>query len=1058
MNTGRTQPQAGWPPYWLETLLGLALLAVLAGGTWFYHIQSQAMRQEVEKNLTTIAQLKVEQIAAWRNDQVDDAALLVPIVNPSAARFMTEPGDSNEAELRHLVQSVAAQHDYDEVLLVDSNGEQRWSLTGNLEGYREYIPYLADALGTGEPVFIDLHQDTRHRSPHTSVVVPLWMGNQMSVDPPGALILINNASKFLYPLIQSWPVTSETAETLLVRREGDQVIFLNDLRHQAGAALTLRIPMSQTDVPAVMAVQGIQGFVMGEDYRGVPVAAVLLPVPGSPWFMVSKVDADEAFSEWHFRSVILLISILSFMVLAGAVGIALQQRGEKVHYRALYHSETALRLALERHGVTLRAIGDAVIATDAQGFVEMINPAAETLIGWKAEQVKGKPLGEVFRIVNALNGEPAPDPVQRVMETGKIVGLANHTLLITQDGRKIPIADSAAPIQDGSSITGVVLVFRDQSDAYLQQKIQDTRLRLFEYVPEHSLNEVLTQTLDEVEAITGSAIGFYHFLEPDQETLSLQAWSTRTKKEFCTASGEGLHYAVSQAGVWVDCIHARKGVTHNDYASLAHKKGLPEGHAEVIRELVVPVFRKGKIVAILGVGNKESNYTQTDVETVHYLADMGWEIAEKKRADEDRAQQQALLQAVFANAPLVMMVVDGERRVRQVNRFTTQFTSRSAQEMMGLRDGEALRCIHALDSLEGCGFGPHCQQCTVRNTILDTLENNVVHRQLETSLPLMVAGKEEQLVFLLSSNPLNLDGEHLALVTILDITERVRTQQELRHLKDELEDLIAERTNQLEEKVQRLAQSERAMLYMVEDLNQITADLKEERRRLELSNHELEAFAYSVSHDLRAPLRAINGYANFLTQDYAHQLDAEGKRFITIIQQSATKMDRLISDLLNLSRVSRVEMHRVVVNLGEVASSIYHEVASENEKADFEIDIQALPQVTCDLALIKQVWQNLLDNALKYSSESTTKKIEIGGQQAENEVILWIKDHGCGFDEQYKHKLFGVFQRLHKEKDYEGSGVGLAIVQRIIHRHGGRVWADGKIGEGAVFYFSLPRE
>ncbi len=271
----------------------------------------------------------------------------------------------------------------------------------------------------------------------------------------------------------------------------------------------------------------------------------------------------------------------------------------------------------------------------------------------------------------------------------------------------------------------------------------------------------------------------------------------------------------------------------------------------------------------------------------------------------------------------------------------------------------------------------------------------------------------------------------------------------------QLEETVAERTAALEEKVEKLTRSERAMLYMVEDLNQITADLKTERRKLEISNQELEAFAYSVSHDLRAPLRAIDGYAGFLAQDYAGELDAEGQRFIDVIQQSAAKMDRLISDLLNLSRVSRAEMSRVSVDMAQVARSIYHEVASETEQAAFEVEIQPLPPADCDPALIKQVWKNLIENALKYSANAALKQITIGAQQGDGETVYWIKDHGAGFDPQYKRKLFGVFQRLHSEEQYEGSGVGLAIVQRIIRRHGGRVWAEGQPGQGATFYFAL---
>ncbi|MGM0620619.1 MAG: transporter substrate-binding domain-containing protein, partial [Bacteroidota bacterium] len=290
-------------------------------------------------------------------------------------------------------------------------------------------------------------------------------------------------------------------------------------------------------------------------------------------------------------------------------------------------------------------------------------------------------------------------------------------------------------------------------------------------------------------------------------------------------------------------------------------------------------------------------------------------------------------------------------------------------------------------------------------------------------------------------------------VTFWDITERKKAESELLQLKNDLEIKVAERTAELEDKVQKLHKSQKAMLYMVEDLNNITTELKEQRRLLEYSNNELEAFTYSVSHDLRAPLRAINGFASFLAEDYADKLDDEGKRFLETIRANADKMDLLIFDLLNLSRVSRADLKHSDVDMMATAKKVFEETATEDEKSSFELTIHPMPEVKCDQRLIWQVWQNLIGNALKYSSKSDIKKVEIGTIESENdnEIVFYVKDYGAGFDPKYKDKLFGVFQRLHKEDEFEGTGVGLAISKRIIFRHGGRIWAEGEVGKGAVF-------
>ncbi|MFP4662918.1 MAG: transporter substrate-binding domain-containing protein [Bacteroidales bacterium] len=291
---------------------------------------------------------------------------------------------------------------------------------------------------------------------------------------------------------------------------------------------------------------------------------------------------------------------------------------------------------------------------------------------------------------------------------------------------------------------------------------------------------------------------------------------------------------------------------------------------------------------------------------------------------------------------------------------------------------------------------------------------------------------------------------------IADITEIKTKEIALTKLTNELEMKVEERTRELNEKVSYLDKSQTAMLYMVEDLNKRTEELKEERRKLEHSNQELKAFTYSVSHDLRAPLRAINGFAKFLHDDFADKLDDEGKRYIHTIRNNAAKMDQLISDLLNLSRVSRSRIELTETDMTAVAKAMYHEIATEEEKESFDISIADMPKAKTDINLIKQVWQNLISNALKYSSKSDTKVIEIYAEKTKDKILYSIKDHGAGFDPRYKHKLFGVFQRLHSEKEFEGTGVGLAIVKRIINRHRGEVNVESEINKGTVVSFTIP--
>ena len=260
-----------------------------------------------------------------------------------------------------------------------------------------------------------------------------------------------------------------------------------------------------------------------------------------------------------------------------------------------------------------------------------------------------------------------------------------------------------------------------------------------------------------------------------------------------------------------------------------------------------------------------------------------------------------------------------------------------------------------------------------------------------------------------------------------DVTELRTAQRALQKSHDELELRVAERT----------------------------AELLARTTQLERANRELEDFSYTISHDLRAPLRAIDGFSSRLLRDCGEKLDEDGVRKLNAVSRNARKMGQLIDDLLTFSRLGRKEMNIVQIDLETMANDVWQEIKELNPGREMDFRIVDLLPAFGDASLVRQVFVNLLSNAVKFTRERNPARIEAGSYNKDGNCIHYVKDNGVGFDMQYHHKLFGVFERLHLEEEYEGTGVGLAIVQRIIHRHGGRVWAESTVNGGAVFYFTL---
>lgn len=380
--------------------------------------------------------------------------------------------------------------------------------------------------------------------------------------------------------------------------------------------------------------------------------------------------------------------------------------------------------------------------------------------------------------------------------------------------------------------------------------------------------------------------------------------------------------------------------------------------------------------------------------------------AERKKAEDTLRESETRKRAILESAQDCIISIDHEGKIIEFNPAAEKTFGYTRAEVMG-------------KSMADLIIPPSLRERHYRGLAhyFATGEGPVLGKRIEMTA-LRADGTEFPVE--LTVTRISQEGPPLFTGFVRDITERKRAEEEIRRLNAELEQRVIERTAQLE-----------------------------------AANKELEAFTYSVSHDLRAPLRHVDGFSKILAGEFGLKLDSTAQRYLQYIQEGTKNMGQLIDDLLNLARVGRKELTLQVTGLNSLIDEVLADLKPETEGREFDWQIGKLPFVECDPALIKQVLANLLSNAVKFTRPRERAVIEVGQMALDGQTAVFVHDNGVGFSMKYADKLFGVFQRLHRQEDFEGTGVGLATVQRIIHKHGGRVWAEAELDKGATFYFTL---
>jgi len=437
-------------------------------------------------------------------------------------------------------------------------------------------------------------------------------------------------------------------------------------------------------------------------------------------------------------------------------------------------------------------------------------------------------------------------------------------------------------------------------------------------------------------------------------------------------------------------------------------------------------------------------------------------IATQDLSEKSLKEKEQFITAITETSPAIIYVSDMEQnRNVYVNTGMQRLLGYSSKDVTKMGDNLFQLLIHPDDLQNVIDFQAVVQSATDEDIL--GIEYRMKHQNGG-----WINLYSDERVFLRNS-----DGTVKQKIGVaLNITERKQAEEEKEKRAAELIIANKELIFQNEEKEKRAAElinANKAILREITERKNAELELKKYQEHLEelvksrtqdleSSNKELEAFAYSVSHDLRAPLRAIDGFTRILLEDYVEKMDAEANRLGSIIQKNSQKMGKLIDDLLAFSRLGRATMHFSEINMKSLVNDVYLDIASPEERKKINFELADLPKAYGDPNMLRQVWTNLLSNAIKFSAKQKKPVISVTCQIENNTSNYCIRDNGAGYNMQYQDKLFGVFQRLHSEKEFAGNGVGLALVRRIIQRHDGRIWAEGEIDKGAAFYFSLPKE
>ena len=1006
------------PVFVFVLIFFLLAIGIVTVGYISYRNYETHYRAQMERQLSAIEELKVGELVRWRQERFADGAVFFknPYFTALVRRFFEQPADADaQRQLRDWLGKYPENYHYDQVRLVDARAVSRMTIPAGRPPASAFISErIREVQRSGQMMFQDLYRSAQDQQVYMAVLVPILDeadGNRSL----GALVLRMDPKIYLYPFIERWPTPSQTAETLLVRREGNEVLFLNELKFKTNATLNLRVSLENTGFSVVSAVLGKSGIVQGRDYCGCLTIAAVGAVPDSPWFLVARMDVEEVYAplQERFWEVVVMIGVL---ILGAGAGMGVVWWQQRVRF---YQAQVASAEALRESELRFRQMADNItdvfwITSPDFSVMHYVSPGFERIWGSSVVSLYAQPHLWSEAIL----------PAEREGVLAGLAELSGNKLaasveyrIVRPDGSRRWISDRAFQVRNAAGkvirLAGIAsdITERKQAEEVLRRSEERFRL-LFDRANDGIM---LLDSAGRLISVNQSFARMHGYSAGEMLAMNLKDLDT---PDTAQKAPERMARLLAGETLTFEVEHYHKD---GHVFPLEVSAGLIAiGEHALLQCFYRDSTERKQAAKVLSQSRKAAlNMMRDAIEA----RDRSEQMSQALRTSE------AKLRSVIDCSPVPLALNDEQGNITYVNReFTLTF-------------GYDLGDIPTLEDWWQKAYPDPTYQDWVKTrwqlalnkalaegTAFEPVEVNI--RCQDGSPRVVLAGA--------TSLTDTFAGTHMAV--LYDITERKRAEAEVRELNLRLEQRVQERTAEL------LA-----------------------------ANQELETFAYAVSHDLRQPLRAMNGFSRALVEDYGATLPGEAHQHLDEIISASRHMGELIDGLLRLARSTRGELRRDAVDLSALSARLLGELAAAEPNRRVTWTVAPGLSAQGDERMIEVVLANLLGNAWKYTARQPEAKIEVGvaGQfcegvvapapnantpilQPSNTPVFFIRDNGAGFDMKHAARLFQPFQRLHRENEFPGIGIGLATAQRIVQRHGGTIRATAAPGQGATFGFSLP--